>query len=208
MLAPAIENLIKIFSKFPTIGPKTAARFVFFLLQSPAQTSENLIKAIQELKEKIKICPQCLKSFENKTELCEICSNPARDKSLICVVEKEIDLEAIEKTATYKGLYFILGGVLPILKKETVEQNFEVTIRILCDRIKYAQEEKNEKEGIKEIILAINPTLEGQNTVLWLKRKLEPLGVKITQLAKGMPQGGELEYADEETISSAFEGRK
>ncbi|MEK7104376.1 MAG: toprim domain-containing protein, partial [Patescibacteria group bacterium] len=155
----------------------------------------------KELKVKIKTCPWCFKIFENETsELCEICANKNRDSSLVCIVEKEIDLEAIEKTATYKGLYFILGGVLPVLKKELTEQTLDNRLSQFIERVKH--------DGIKEIILAINPTLEGQNTILWLKRKLEPFGVKTTQLAKGMPLGGELEYADEETISSAFEGRK
>jgi recombination protein RecR len=189
MLSPSIEQLIKIFAKFPTIGPKTAARFVFYLLNSTGQTSESLIEAIRELKEKIKICPQCFKPFEGETNFCEICANPSRDKSLVCITEKEIDLEAIEKTATYKGLYFILG-----------EQSLDNRLAVLIERIK--------ANGVKEIILAINPTLEGQNTILWLKRKLEPLNVKTTQLAKGMPLGGELEYADEETISSALTNRR
>lgn len=201
MLSPSIENLIKVFAKFPTIGPKTAARFVFYLLNSPTQTTDDLIKSMQDLKTKTKVCPWCFKIFESEaSQLCEICANPNRDKSLVCIVEKEIDLEAIEKTANYKGLYFILGGILPILRKEVAEQSLDNRLNVLIERIK--------SNGIKEIILAINPTLEGQNTILWLKRKLEPFGVKATQLAKGMPLGGELEYADEETISSAMEGRR
>ncbi|MDO8524821.1 MAG: recombination mediator RecR [bacterium] len=202
MLSPSIENLIKIFAKFPTIGPKTAARFVFYLLQSPALTSDDLIKSIQDLKTKTRTCPLCQRFFENQIDkTCEICSNTARDKSIICVVEKEIDLEAIEKTATYKGLYFILGGVLPVLKKEAVEQTLTTNVEKLCDRIKITHE-------IKEIILAINPTMEGQNTILWLKRKLEGCNIKISCLAQGIPLGGELEYADEETIESAIQNRR
>ena len=202
MLSPSIEQLIKIFAKFPTIGPKTAGRFVFYLLQSPALTSDEIIKAIQDLKTKTKVCPWCFKIFENETlELCEICANPSRDKSLICIIEKEIDLEAIEKTATYKGLYFILGRVLPILKKENEQKTLETNVEKLCDRIKNTH-------GIKEIILALNSTLEGQNTILWLKRKLNGCNIKISCLAQGIPLGGEIEYADEETISSALENRR
>lgn len=213
MLAPSIEKLIKIFAKFPTIGPKTAARFVFYLLQSPASTSDELIESIKELKTKTKTCSICLKFFEpldslrslgagpfDGEDVCEICANPNRDKSLICVVEKEIDLEAIEKTATYKGLYFILGGVLPVLKKELAEQTLDNRLAQLTEKIR--------QNGVKEIILAINPTLEGQNTILWLKRKLEGCNIKISQLAQGMPLGGEIEYADEETISSALQNRR
>ncbi len=207
MLAPSIENLIKIFAKFPTIGPKTAARFVFYLLQSPTITSDELIEAIKNLKAKTKTCSWCFKIFEpfdsaqGENNICEICTNKSRDGSLVCIVEKEIDLEAIEKTTTYKGLYFILGGVLPILKKENTEKILETNVEKLCNRIKITHE-------VKEIILAINPTLEGQNTILWLKRKLEGCNIKISQLAQGMPLGGEIEYADEQTISSAIEGRK
>ncbi|MDD5738847.1 MAG: recombination mediator RecR [Candidatus Pacebacteria bacterium] len=211
VLSPSIENLIKIFAKFPTIGPKTAARFVFYLLDSPALISDELIKSIQNLKTNTKVCPLCFRVFEplatlgagpsNEKNICEICANPSRDKSLVCVVEKEIDLEAIEKTATYKGLYFILGGVLPILKKETVEQTLTTNVEKLRDRVKITHE-------VKEIILAINPTLEGQNTILWLKRKLEGCNIKISCLAQGIPLGGEIEYADEQTIESAIQNRR
>lgn len=202
MLSPTIEQLIKIFAKFPTIGPKTAGRFVFYLLDSPTSTIDELIKSIQDLKSKTKTCPLCQRFFENQTaEICEICANPSRDKSLICIIEKEIDLEAIEKTATYKGLYFILGRVLPILKKENEQKTLETNVEKLCDRIKNTHE-------IKEVILALNSTLEGQNTILWLKRKLNGCNIKISQLAQGIPLGGEIEYADEETIASALEGRK
>ncbi len=201
MLSPSIEQLIKIFSRFPTIGPKTASRFAFYLMEASDEEIENLIQAIENLKKKIKICPLCFRAFENGSlELCSICENPARKKDLLCVVEKEIDLEAIEKTGVFKGLYFILGAVLPVLKKEKEPNPLEEKVALLFERVS--------KDGIEEIVLALNPTLEGQNTVLWLKRKLEPLAIKITQLAKGMPLGGELEYADEETITSALEGRK
>ncbi|MFH0740065.1 MAG: toprim domain-containing protein [bacterium] len=193
MLSPSIENLIKIFAKFPTIGPKTAGRFVFYLLNSPTQTTDELIKSIQDLKTKTKTCPLCQRFFEPLDSLrslgagpniCEVCANPMRDKSLICIIEKEIDLEAIEKTATHKGLYFILNN----------------NIEKLIERIGTS--------APKEIILAINPTQEGQNTILWLKRKLNGCNIKISCLAQGIPMGGEIEYADEETISSALQNRR
>lgn len=183
-----IKKLTELFSKLPTVGPRTASRFVFYLLKKPKQ-AEELIKAIKELKEKVKICPSCYNSFQSEKELCAICSDGKRDKSLLFIVEKEIDLESIEKTKKYQGLYFIFG-------KENLEEKTEE----LKKRIK--------ENNVKEVILGLNPTPEGQNTILFLKRKLQFAGVKISQLGLGIPLGGELEYADEETLSSAFLNRK
>ncbi len=200
----SIQKLIDIFSKFPTVGPRTAARFVFYLVKIPKEKIKELIKAIEELKVKIKICPLCFKSFEageSEGELCSICQDKIRDRSLICVIEKEVDLEAIEKTGKFKGLYFILGGTISGLERAKQKEEIEERIKKLIKRVR--------KERIKEIILALNPTTEGQNTSLLLQRKLKNLGIKkITQLAKGLPVGGELEYADEETLSSALESRR
>jgi len=199
MYSPTVEKLIKLFCKFPTIGPRTAARFVFYLINAPKQNTDELIEALSELQKQTKICPQCFKSFEDQNTLCQICSNRGRDKSIVCIVEKEIDLETIEKTKQFKGLYFILGGVIVGVNgnnKEKIEQRTNKLIGII------------KSNGIQEIILALNPTVEGQNTALLIKRKLEPLGLKITQLGRGLPIGGELEYADDETLSSAFENRK
>jgi len=201
MLSPSLEALIKIFTKFPTIGPKTASRFAFYILEASEEEVKNLIKAIENLRRKIKTCSLCHKTFEDGNEqLCPICQNPARNKKIICVVEKEIDLEAIEKTKSFKGFYFILGGLLPLMHKENQNAKLEKEAEFLCQRIK--------KEKIEEVILALNPTLEGQNTALWLKRKLEPLKIKISQIAKGVPLGGEIEYADEETLIEAIANRK
>jgi len=219
MYSPTVEKLIKLFRKFPTIGPRTAARFVFYLINAPKQDTDELIEALSELKKQTKICPQCFKSYEPKINgsnwsdrskmnqnenakntVCHICSDGGRNKSIICIVEKEIDLETIEKTKQFKGLYFILGGVIVGVNgnnKAIIEQRVDKLIQ----RIK--------TNGIQEIILALNPTVEGQNTALLIKRKLEPLvGLKLTQLGRGLPIGGELEYADDETLSSAFENRK
>ncbi len=187
MHSPTTEKLIKLFSKFPTIGPRTAARFVFYLTKIPASEKNELIQGIKDLQEKTKICSWCFKAFEGENELCAICSDPRRDKATLCIVEKEIDLEQIEKTHSFNGLYFILD-------------NLEQKTPVLINRI--------QSNGIKEIILAINPTPKGQHDILKLLRQLKPLKIKTTQLGRGLPMGSELEYADEETLSSALEGRK
>lgn len=201
-MSPSIEKLIEKFSKFPTIGPRTAARFVFYLIKLPKEEIEELIKSISELREKVKLCSFCFKPFEpspGDPELCEICSNPSRDKSLLGVVEKETDLETIEKTKKYQGLYFILGGTVSKLKKTDIKN---LRTEELLERAK--------KPEIKEIIIAVNPTPEGEATALYLERLLKnlPAGRRITRLGRGLPVGGELEYADPETLSSALEGRK
>ncbi|RLC34608.1 MAG: recombination protein RecR [Candidatus Nealsonbacteria bacterium] len=207
MYPASIQKLISLFSKFPTVGPRTAARFVFYLLKLKKEEVQELISAISTLKEKVKYCSFCFKPFEparaggGEKELCEICSNAKRDKSLLCVVEKETDLETIEKTKKYQGRYFILGGTVSKLKKEN---SGNIRKEEFLERV-------NDPE-VKEVILALNPTSEGEATTLYLERLLKPFdaarGKKITRLGRGLPVGAELEYADEETLSSALEGRK
>jgi recombination protein RecR len=198
MQPQTIQKLIDIFSKFPTIGPKTAARFVYYLIGQKKEQIDEIIKAISDLKKNIKTCAFCFKPFESQGYLCEICSNPGRDKGILCVVEKEPDLNSIEKTKKYHGRYFILGGTVSRLRKTEIEK---LRIKDLILRVKNGQD-------TKEIILAINPTREGEATTLYLERILKPYGKKITRLGRGLPIGGELEYADDETLSSALEGRK
>lgn len=210
MHSPTIQKLIDLFSKFPTVGPRTASRFVFYLLKLPKEKLEKLTAAILELKNKISICQFCFNPFEasisanSDNNLCEICSNRTRDRSLLCLVEKETDLISLEKTKKYNGLYFILGGTASALKKEDVKK---IRTNELVDRIK-----EPEKFGLtakfQEIIIATNPTTEGETTMLYLERLLKPLNIKTSRLARGLPTGGELEYADEETLKSALEGRK
>jgi recombination protein RecR len=194
------EKLIKIFSKFPTVGPRTAARFVFYLIQKPKEETDELINAILELKKNVKICTLCFNHFEsdNGEALCEICSDQRRDKTLLCLVEKEIDLISFEKIKRYKGLYFVLGGSVSAIKKSDMEK---LRTKELEQRIKGYPE-------IKEIIVAFNPTTEGEATSLYIERLLKPLNKKFTHLGRGLPTGAELEYADEETLGAAFEGRK
>jgi len=198
MYPPSIKKLIEIFSKFPTVGPRTAARFVFYLIQKPKEEIQELVDSITQIKKNVKYCSLCFNAFESEGDLCHICSNNSRDKKTICVVANETDLMAIEKTKKYSGLYFIFGGTVSALKKADVEK---LRVKELEARIKKHPE-------VREIIIAISATAEGEATTLYLERLLKPLGSKITRLGRGLPVGGELEYADEETLSSALEGRK
>jgi recombination protein RecR len=167
------------------------------LISQNDQEIEELIQAIKNVK-KIKTCHWCFNRFEGEKELCEICSNPSRDKSLICIVEKETDLESIEKIKKYQGFYFILGGTVSMLKKDDINKL----------RIKELEKRIQNHPEIKEVILALNPTTEGEATSLYLERFLKPLNKKITRLARGLPTGGELEYADEQTLRDALERRR
>lgn len=197
MYSPTIQKLIKIFSRFPTVGPRTAARFVFYLLKLSPEEITELNQSVSSLKEKVKLCSFCFQPFEGEEDLCEICRNPQRDKSVLCVIEKETDLPPLEKTHKYRGRYFILGGTLTRLKQEETNN---LRAEELLARAKNPE--------IEEIIIATNPTSEGESTALYLERLLKPLDKKITRLGRGLPVGGELEYADEETLGSALEGRK
>ncbi|MGB9743371.1 MAG: recombination mediator RecR [Minisyncoccales bacterium] len=201
MYSPTVKKLIDLFAKFPTVGPRTATRFVFYLLSLDKEKIEELTSTILKLKEKVKLCSSCYKSFEDeldqKNSFCEICRNPKRDHSLICLVEKEADLIAIENTKKYNGFYFILGSKMSALKKEGLNKT---RIEELIKKIK--------NPAIKEIIIALDATTEGEATSLYLERLLKPFNKKITRLGRGLPVGGELEYADEETISSSLESRR
>ena len=194
-----IQKLIQLFSKFPTIGPRTSSRFVFYLLGRPKEEIEELSKSILNLKNNIKQCHLCFNFFEpnQQSTTCSICSNIRRDKSILCLVEKEADLLAIEKTNQYKGLYFILGGTISVLNKNKKR----IRDQELKERIK-------KDNNLNEIISATNSTTEGLATSLYLEKILEPFNKKITKLARGLPVGGELEYTDEETLLSALNQRK
>ena len=227
MYPKSIQKLIDLFSRFPTVGPRTAARFVFYLLKQSKEEMKNLISAISDLRKEIKICKFCFNPFEGEEdkssssplvktregegELCEICKDGSRDKTLLCVVEKETDLISLERTKKYKGRYFILGGTISLLKKRGVEKFTRLNGaegNLTGLRIKELEERIKNQPDIQEIIIAINPTTEGEATVLYLERTLKPLGKKITRLGRGLPVGAELEYSDEETLSSALESRK
>ena len=190
----SVQNLIEAFERLPGIGPKTAQRLTFYLLHAPKEEAENLAKAAVEMKEKTVLCSICFNIGEENP--CAICADLSRDKSIIMVVEDPLDVLALEK-ANYKGLYHVLHGVISPLENIGPD---EIHIRELLPRLK--------GETIKELILATNPTMEGEATAMYIQRLISPLGVKITRIARGLPVGSDLEYADETTLSRALEGRK
>lgn len=189
-----IQNLIEAFERLPGIGPKTAERLTFYLLHAPYEQSESLAKAALEMKDKTKICSICFNIGEEDT--CSICSDQSRDRQTLMVVENPLDVLALEK-ANYKGLYHVLHGVISPLENIGPEQ---LHIREILPRLKDG--------SVKEIILATNPTMEGEATAMYLQRLILPLGVKMTRIARGLPVGSDIEYADETTLSRALEGRK
>ena len=191
----AIQNLIDEFAKLPSIGPKTAERLVFYLLNQPEKDLEKFSQALKYIKDKIVICSQCQNFSES--DPCSICKDPKRNHGVICVVAKPQDLIAIEKTNEYQGVYHVLGGVLNSLEGITPDR---LKIKELVERIK--------KGKIFEIILALNPDMEGETTILYLTKLLKSYRLKTTRLARGLPIGSELDYADPITLTDALKGRK
>lgn len=190
-----IANLIEQLSKLPGIGRKTAQRLAFYILEMESLEAEKLAVAITNAKEEIKYCSICCNLTDE--DPCHICSDDRRDESTICVVEGAKDIVAMERTREFKGLYHVLHGVISPM--ENIGPN-EIRIKELLNRV-YSDE-------LKEIILAINPTVEGEATALYIAKLLKPLGVKITRIAHGIPVGGDLEYFDEVTLSKAMENRR
>jgi recombination protein RecR len=194
-LPQPIRELIEEFNKFPGIGSKTAEKFAYYLLKQPRDEIDKLISSLQKIKTSINLCQQCY-NFSEKTS-CELCSDPHRDKSILCIVSDSADLWALEKTNEYKGLYYILGGLINQIDGVGPDQ---LRFKELIERIK--------KNGVKEIILALDATMEGETTVLYLTKALKSLSIKITRLARGLPMGSDIEYADEVTLTSALSGRR
>jgi recombination protein RecR len=207
MLPKPVENLIKSMAALPGIGPKFAERLVFFLASRPAEANGALAKSIEEFNKKIKNCAQCGNIPEQI--LCPICLDPRRDKKIICVVESASDIMAIEKTGQYKGSYHVLGGLISPNRRILPEN---LRLKQLISRASAgrhpAGSEKNGGEKVEEIIIATNPTTEGDATALYVAKSLESFRIKTTRLARGLPSGGELEYMDETTLSSALTGRR
>lgn len=187
-----LGDLIAGLSRLPGIGPKTAGRLAFYLLQQP-QIAESLADAIHNALDNIKECSVC--SNYTEQDPCLICTSEKRDSSLLCIVEQPRDVAALEKTREFKGRYHVLHGVISPLEGIGPEQ---LTVSQLLKRL----------EGIQEVVMALNPTVEGEATSIYLSKLLKPMGIKVTRIAHGLPVGGDLEYADEVTIARALEGRR
>ena len=193
-IAEPLRILIEELNKLPSIGRKSAQRLALHLVKKEKKELEDLITALSDLKDKITFCSNCFNIAAD--DICTICKNPKRDKSLICVVEEASDVIAIENTNEFNGVYHVLGGVLSPLSGIGVE---DLKVKELVDRLKH--------DHVKEIILALNPDTEGETTSLYLAKLLKPLAIKITRLARGLPIGGDLEFADEATIGRAVLNR-
>jgi recombination protein RecR len=193
--AEAVAKLIEELAKLPGIGPKTAQRLAFHILRGSKENAFNLAKAIVNAKEKVGYCSVCC----NLTDVnpCRICSNSGRDPSLICVVEDPRDVAAFERTREFKGYYHVLHGAISPMEGIGPD---ELRIKELLDRM--------HNEELKEVIIATNSSIEGEATAMYLAKLIKPLGIRVTRLAQGIPVGGDIEYADEVTLSRAFSGRR
>jgi recombination protein RecR len=198
MLIPApIQNLINAFSRLPGIGPKTASRLTFFLLSAPEDVGRDLAEALLALRTGTTNCPVCFNTTVAGRDQCEICADPERDSSIICVVEEPLDVLALERTGGFRGRYHVLHGALSPIEGIGPEH---LTIRQLLDRVRAG--------GIQEVILATNPSLEGDATAMYISQQFTRMGVRATRLARGLPVGGDLEYADQSTLLRALSGRQ
>lgn len=194
-LIEPVARLMEEFGRLPGIGPKTASRLVFFLLRAPDEQARALSEALLGLKDQVRFCTRCFNITVE--EVCQICSSSSRDQARICVVEEPLDVLAIERTSAWRGVYHVLHGRIAPLEGMNRE---DIRFDELVDRVR--------TEQVDEVLLATNPNLEGEATSFHLHRALAPLGVKVTRLARGLPTGGDLEWADPSTLGSALEGRR
>lgn len=192
-----VENLVNAFARLPGIGPKTASRLTFYLLNASDEVSLQLAQALVELKRGIAFCKVCFNITLADQELCSICADARRDESSLCVVEEPLDVMVLERTGGFQGRYHVLHGVLSPIEGVGPE---DLKIRPLIERVKSG--------AVKEVILATNPSMEGDATALYLRQQLLPLGPRVTRLARGLPVGGDLEYADQNTLLRALAGRQ
>jgi recombination protein RecR len=195
MAQDIIENLITELMKLPGIGRKTAQRLAFFILAMPSESANGISKAINEVKEKARFCTKCFNITD--TDLCSICRNNSRDGSKLCVVEEPSNILVIERSGSFKGLYHVLLGALSPIDNITPDK---LKVKELAERV--------EKDGIKEVILATNPNTKGEMTAQYIRELLKPFNIKVTRIAYGLPMGGDIEFADEVTLSKAIEGRR
>lgn len=198
MILPGpIQDLINAWSRLPGIGPKTASRLTFYILHAPDEVAENLAKALLDVKRETIYCPICFNITSSGREQCEVCADTERDEAYLCVVEEPLDVLALERTGGFHGRYHVLHGVLSPIEGVGPDN---LRIKELIARVS--------RGGIKEVILATNPSMEGDATAMYLRQQLEPLGVQVTRLARGLPVGGDLEYADPNTLLRALMGRQ
>ncbi|MGH2365927.1 MAG: recombination mediator RecR [Chloroflexota bacterium] len=193
-VAAPVAKLIEAFNRLPGIGPKTAQRLTFYLLRNPNNLAGDLATALLDLRDKTRLCSICFNLAD--ADPCHICRNPHRDATLVCVVEEPLDILAIERTAEYHGLYHVLHGAISPMERVSAD---DLKIRELVQRVREGQ--------LHEVILATNPNMEGDATAMFITRQLQPLAVRVTRLARGLPIGGDLEYADQVTLTRALEGR-
>ena len=197
LLPEPIQNLINAFSRLPGVGPKTASRLTFYLLRAPEDLALDLSEALAYLKSGTTLCQTCFNITNAGRLECEICSDSARDGSLICVVEEPLDVLALERTGAFQGRYHVLHGVLSPIEGIGPD---DLKIRPLVERVRTG--------SVREIIMATNPSMEGDATALYLHQRLTPLGIRVTRLARGLPVGSALEYADQGTLTRALAGRQ
>jgi recombination protein RecR len=199
----SIQKLTELFTRFPGIGPRQAGRFVYFLLASSHSYRGELIRLIGSLKDETKTCTSCNRFHSNHADICSACADKNRDKTLLMLVEKDVDLDNIERAKGYLGHYFVIGGKIPILDKNPSESIKEKELKEAL--------EKRAKDGLKEVILAFSVNPEGENTTSYVQKAIEPLvskhNLKVSTLGRGLSTGSELEYSDSETIKSALENR-
>lgn len=197
LLPEPIQNLIDALSRLPGIGPKTASRLAFYLLRAPEDASLELAEALQGLKANTAECPVCFNITISGREVCEICGDERRDRTVMCVVEEPLDVFALERTAGYQGQYHVLHGVLSPIEGISAE---DLRIKELLARLGQGE--------VQEVILATNPSMEGDATAMYLSKRLAEYDIRVTRLARGLPVGGDLEYADQNTLKRALDGRQ
>lgn len=196
-LPEPVQNLVDALARLPGVGPKTASRLAFYLLRAPDEISMSLAEALTEIKQETGLCEICFNITRKDSPVCEVCASDKRDRETICVVEEPMDVLAIEKTAGYNGLYHVLHGVLSPIEGIGPE---DLKIKELITRL--------DNTDVQEVILATNPSMEGDATAMYLHDRISPAGIRITRLARGLPVGGDLEYADQNTLLRALAGRQ